>query len=110
MLLNRIDIINEGRQKDPLQILGIIPNKIPSLSRMTQKDKVALAKLYDKKGATAKHMTRFFISKRDCYRVMERPSVDASHFEYVHNHHALTEMQKLYDLVETKLWGDSDNE
>lgn len=109
MLLNRVSIINEGRKKEPLEILAIIPNKIPTPSRMTQKDKVALAKLYDKKGATAKHMARFFVTRRDCYRVMERPSVDASHFDYVHNHHAIKEMQKLYDLVETKLWGDSDN-
>ena len=110
MLLNRIKIINESRQKDPLQVLGIIPNKIPTASRMTQKDKVALTKLYDKDGATAEHMTRFFISKRDCYRVMERPSVDPSHFDYVHNHHAIEEMTKLYDLVETKLWENSDND
>lgn len=110
MLLNRVKIINESRQNNPLQVLGIIPNKIPTPARMTQKDKVALAKLYDKKGATAEYMTRFFISKRDCYRVMERPSVDASHFDYVHNHHALGEMTKLYALVENKLWGDTDNE
>jgi chromosome partitioning protein len=108
MLLNRIKIINENRQKDPLQVLGIIPNKIPTPSRMTQKDKVALTKLYDKNGATAEHMSRFFISKRDCYRVMERPSIDPSHFDYVHNHHAIEEMTNLYNLVETKLWGNPD--
>lgn len=110
MLLNRVNIINESRKKDPLQVLGIIPNKIPTPSRMTQKDKVALAKLYDKSGATAEHMTRFFITKRDCYRVMERPSVDPSHFDYVHNHLASKEMTKLYNMVESKLWGESENE
>jgi chromosome partitioning protein len=108
MLLNRIKIINETRQKDPLQVLGIIPNKIPTPSRMTQKDKVALTKLYDKNGATAEHMSRFFVSKRDCYRVMERPSIDPSHFDYVHNHKAIEEMTNLYNLVETKLWGSPD--
>jgi chromosome partitioning protein len=106
MLLNRINMINESRKKDPLQVIGIIPNNIPSKSRMTQKDKIALAKLYDKEGATAEHMSRFFITHRDCYRVMERPSIDPAHFDYVRNRHAIGEMTNLYNLVETKLWGE----
>ena len=105
MLLNRVDRINEDRQNTPLKIVGVVPNKVPSKSRLTQKDEVALAKLYDKNGPTGKHMTRFWLQQRNCYRVMERPSVDESHFNYVHNHHAQSEMQKLYELIESSLWG-----
>ena len=106
MLLNRVDRINEDRQNTPLKIVGVVPNKVPSKSRLTQKDEVALAKLYDKNGPTGKHMTRFWLQQRNCYRVMERPSVDESHFNYVHNHHAQIEMQKLYELIESSLWGN----
>ena len=106
MLLNRIARINEERQDHPLEIVGVVPNKVPSKSRLTQKDEVALAKLYDRNGPTAKYMSRFWLQQRNCYRVMERPSVDESHFNYVHNHHALKEMQKLYELVESSLWGN----
>ena len=105
MLLNRIDRINEGRAGNPLQVIGVIPNKVPSKSRLTQKDEVAQAKLYDKDGPTGIYMSRFWLQQRNCYRVMERPSVDESHFNYVHNHHAIDEMQKLYELVTTSLWG-----
>ena len=49
---------------------------------------------------------RGFFQQRNCYRVMERPSVDETHFNYVHNHHAKSEMQKLYALIESSLWGD----
>ena len=106
MLLNRVDRINEDRQKSPLKIVGVVPNKVPSKSRLTQKDEVALAKLYDKTGPTGEYMTRFWLQQRNCYRVMERPSVDESHFNYVHNHHAQKEMQKLYELIEGSLWGN----
>ena len=88
-----------------MQVIGVIPNKVPSKSRLTQKDEVALAKLYDKDGPTGIYMSRFWLQQRNCYRVMERPSVDESHFNYVHNHHAIDEMQKLYELVTTSLWG-----
>ena len=62
MLLNRVDRINEDRQRAPLKIVGVVPNKVPSKSRLTQKDEVALAKLYDKNGPTGKYMTRFGFS------------------------------------------------
>ncbi|MAI37030.1 MAG: hypothetical protein CL599_05630 [Alteromonas sp.] len=106
MLLNRIDRINEDRASNPLEIIGVVPNKVPSKSRLTQKDEVALAKLYDKEGPTGKHMSPFWLQQRNCYRVMERPSVDETHFNYVYNHHAKGEMQKLYTLIENSLWGD----
>ena len=106
MLLNRIDRINEDRASNPLQIVGVVPNKVPSKSRLTQKDEVALAKLYDKEGPTGKYMSPFWLQQRNCYRVMERPSVDETHFNYVYNHHAKSEMQKLYTLIEDSLWGD----
>lgn len=104
MLLNRIARINEERPTHPLEVLAVIPNKVPSKSRLTQKDEVALAKLYDRNGPTAEYMSRFWLTSRNCYRVMERPSVDETHFNYVHNHLAEKEMQKLYDLVESRLW------
>ena len=106
MLLNRIDRINEDRASNPLEIVGVVPNKVPSKSRLTQKDEVALAKLYDKDGPTGRYMSSFWLQQRNCYRVMERPSVDETHFNYVYNHHAKTEMQKLYTLIENSLWGD----
>jgi len=106
MLLNRIDRINEDRASNPLQIVGVVPNKVPSKSRLTQKDEVALAKLYDKEGPTGKYMSPFWLQQRNCYRVMERLSVDETHFNYVYNHHAKSEMQKLYTLIEDSLWGD----
>lgn len=106
MLLNRIDRINEDRAHNPLKIIGVVPNKVPSKSRLTQKDEVALAKLYDSEGPTGKYMSAFWLQQRNCYRVMERPSVDETHFNYVHNHHAKSEMQKLYALIESSLWGD----
>ncbi len=106
MLLNRIDRINEERPENPLEVLAVIPNKVPSKSKLTQKDQIALAKLYDKDSQTGPYMSRFWLSQRNCYRVMERPSVDESHFSYVHNHLAMKEMQKLYELVESSLWGE----
>lgn len=105
MLLNRIDRINEDRADNPLEVLGVIPNKVQSKSKLTQKDRIALSKLYDKNGPTAAYMSQFWLTQRNCYRVMERPSVDESHFNYVHNHYAIDEMTKLYKLVEDKIWG-----
>lgn len=105
MLLNRIARINEERKEHPLKVLGIIPNKIPSKSKISNKDKIALSKLYAKDSPTAPYMTNFFINRRDCYRVMERPSLDETHFDYVHNYYAIDEMTKLYKLVEEELWG-----
>lgn len=105
-LLNRINIINETRQENPLKVAGIIPNKVPSKSKMTEKDKIALAKLYKKGGPTAPYMPRFWIGRRDCYRVFDRPSSDPKHFSYVHNAYAKKEMSLLHEFVETQLWGD----
>ncbi|BBO30121.1 hypothetical protein AltI4_45090 (plasmid) [Alteromonas sp. I4] len=105
MLLNRIDRINEDRQDNPLEVLAVIPNKVPSKSKLTQKDEIALAKLYGRESPTSQHMSRFWLTQRNCYRVMERPSVDESHFSYVHNHYALKEMNKLYELIESRMWG-----
>jgi chromosome partitioning protein len=106
MLLNRIERINETRYEHPLEVLAIIPNKVPSKSRMTQKDEIALTKLYDRNGPTSKHMSRFWVTLRNCYRVMERPSANETHFNYIYNHLAKDEMMKLYQLVESRLWGE----
>lgn len=108
MLLNRISRINEERQEHPLEVLAIVPNKIPTKSKITNKDKIALTTLYQKGSPTAPYMSPFVIHKRDCYRVMERPSLDESHFEYVHNRFAILEMRKLYSLVLSNLWESSD--
>lgn len=107
MLLNRIERINETRVLHPLEVLAIIPNKVPSKSKFTQKDEVAMRKLYDPQGPTSKYMSRFWLTKRGCYRVMERPSVDQTHFNYVHNHFARKEMNQLYELIEKRLWGSN---
>lgn len=104
MLLNRIKQINQTREV-PLEVLGIIPNKISSKSQMSQKDKINLQRLYEPKSSTHKHMTKFWIQRRDCYRVMEKPSLDPKHFKYVSNHYAKDEMDKLYNFVTEKLWG-----
>jgi chromosome partitioning protein len=66
MLLNRIDRINEDRISCPLQIVGVVPNKVPSKSRLTQKDEVALAKLYAQDGPTGKYMSHFWLQQRNC--------------------------------------------
>jgi chromosome partitioning protein len=105
-LLNRINRINEERPHNPLEVLSIVPNNIPTNSRVTNKDKIALETLYKKGGPTARFMAPFVIRHRDCYRVMERPSTDPSHFDYVHNRFAKDEMTKLYSLVLRKLWNE----
>lgn len=104
LLLDRIDKINADREA-PLEIVGIIPNNVPTKSKMTQKDKVGLQWLYDPNSRTRPFMTDFFVHHRDVYRVFERPSLDPSHFNYVQNYHAKREMQKLYDHVVKQLWG-----
>jgi len=106
MLLNRIANINEGRKDYPLEVLGIVPNDIPSKSRITNKDKIALTTLYHKQSSTAAFMAPFVIHHRDCYRVMEKPSVDPTHFDYVHNHYARKEMDSLYSMVLERMWGE----
>ncbi|MBW8191388.1 ParA family protein [Neiella marina] len=105
LLLDRIDKINDDRDV-PLEVVGIFPNMVPSPSRLSVKDKVGLQWLYNPDNRTSNYMADFFIQRRECYRVFERPSMDPSHFSFVHNFHAQAEMNKLYNHVVDSMWGE----
>ncbi len=103
-LLERIETENETREA-PLNVVGIVPNNVPTKSRQTQKDKMGMELLFQEGAKTRDHMTPFSIYHRDAYRSFVRPNLDPTHFAYVSNRFTEKEMGKLYKHVFKGIWG-----
>ncbi len=101
MLMNNIAIHNEKRPT-PLEIIGIVPNKVTS--PITNKENHQLAMLSSPDSITAPHVSDLMIVKRGSFTPERKPEQIEKVFQYRKSGGALDvkarqEIQQLYQLV-----------